>query len=90
MRAWEIGERQGSVDSVRPGDRVMASFFTGWLDGPLQPSHFGTDLGGSCGGTLAEFALIWKNLHLKGVSGGQPAKPGRDDEGDPRGTGCAR
>ncbi len=50
-----VGE---GVDSVRPGDRVMVSFFTGWLDGPLQPSHFGTDLGGGCDGTLAELALF--------------------------------
>ena len=50
-----VGE---GVDSVRPGDRVMVSFFTGWLDGPLRPSHFGTDLGGGRDGTLAELALF--------------------------------
>ena len=46
------------VDRVRPGDRVMVSLFTSWLDGPLQPSHFGSDLGGGCDGTLAELAAF--------------------------------
>ena len=46
------------MDRVKPGDRVMVSLFTSWLDGPLQPAHFGTDLGGGCDGTLAELAAF--------------------------------
>ena len=56
--AGEVVAVGAGVDSVKPGDRVMVSFFTGWLDGPLQPSHFGTDLGGGCDGTLAELAAF--------------------------------
>ncbi len=46
------------VSDVAPGDRVMVSFFTGWLDGDLQPRYFGTDLGGGCDGTLTELGVF--------------------------------
>ena len=56
--AGEVVAVGAGVDRVKPGDRVMVSFFTSWLDGPLQPEHFGTDLGGGCDGTLAELAAF--------------------------------
>ncbi len=56
--AGEVVAVGAGVDTVRTGDRVMVSFFTGWLDGPLQPAHFGTDLGGGCDGTLAELGVF--------------------------------
>ena len=56
--AGEVVAVGAGVDTVKPGDRVMASFFTSWLDGPLQPVHFGTDLGGGCDGTLVELAAF--------------------------------
>ncbi|MGD9538091.1 MAG: NAD(P)-dependent alcohol dehydrogenase [Alphaproteobacteria bacterium] len=46
------------VSVVKPGDRVVVSFFTAWLDGPLEAHHFGSDLGGGCDGTLAEFGVF--------------------------------
>ena len=56
--AGEVVAVGAGVDAVRPGERVMVSLFTGWLDGPLQPHYFGTDLGGGCDGTLAELAAF--------------------------------
>ena len=56
--AGEVVAVGAGVDRVKAGDRVMVSFFTSWLDGPLQPSHFGSDLGGGCDGTLAELAAF--------------------------------
>ena len=46
-----VGE---GVKRVKPGDRVVVSFFTGWIDGQFGEHYFGTDLGGGCDGTLAE------------------------------------
>ena len=56
--AGEVVAVGAGVNAVKPGDRVMISFFTAWLDGPLRPAHFGTDLGGGCDGTLAELAVF--------------------------------
>ena len=56
--AGEVVAVGAGVDTVKPGDRMMSSFFTSWLDGPLQPVLFGTDLGGGCDGTLAELAVF--------------------------------
>ena len=56
--AGEVVAVGAGVDRVKPGDRVMVSLFTSWLDGPLQPSHFGSDLGGGCDGTLVELAVF--------------------------------
>ena len=53
--AVAVGE---GVTDLKPGDRVIMSFITDWLDGPLQPQYFGSDLGGGCDGTLAEFAVF--------------------------------
>ena len=50
-----VGE---GVAGIAPGDRVMVSFFTGWLDGEFRRHYFGTDLGGGCDGTLAELGVV--------------------------------
>lgn len=45
------------VERVRPGDRVTATLFPRWRDGPLQPSDL-PQLGGSLDGMLTELAIL--------------------------------
>jgi NADPH:quinone reductase-like Zn-dependent oxidoreductase len=45
------------VQRVRLGDRVAATLFPNWLDGPFQLSHL-PQLGGSLDGMLTEFAVL--------------------------------
>lgn len=45
------------VQRVRPGDRVTATLFPQWLDGPLQPPYL-PQLGGSLDGMLTELAVL--------------------------------
>ncbi|MEU2167858.1 NAD(P)-dependent alcohol dehydrogenase [Micromonospora chersina] len=45
------------VERVRPGDRVTATLFPHWRDGPLQPSDL-PQLGGSLDGMLTELAIL--------------------------------
>jgi NADPH:quinone reductase-like Zn-dependent oxidoreductase len=45
------------VQRVRPGDRVTATLFPQWQDGPLQPSYL-PQLGGSLDGMLTELAVL--------------------------------
>ncbi|WP_328853150.1 NAD(P)-dependent alcohol dehydrogenase [Micromonospora globbae] len=45
------------VQRVRPGDRITATLFPQWRDGPLQPSHL-PQLGGSLDGMLTELAIL--------------------------------
>lgn len=42
------------VTRFGPGDRVVASFFPTWLDGPLSDAHHAAALGGGQDGMLAE------------------------------------
>lgn len=56
--AGEVVAVGDGVRGVEPGDRVMVSLFAAWLDGPLHPGHFGSDLGGGCDGTLAELGVF--------------------------------
>jgi alcohol dehydrogenase len=46
-----VGE---GVEALRPGDRVVAAFRPGWIDGPLDPAAIAGDLGGGADGVLAE------------------------------------
>jgi NADPH:quinone reductase-like Zn-dependent oxidoreductase len=46
-----------AVERVRPGDRVTATLFPRWRDGPLQPSHL-PQLGGTLDGMLTELAIL--------------------------------
>ncbi|MFG3704709.1 NAD(P)-dependent alcohol dehydrogenase [Micromonospora sp. NPDC047670] len=45
------------VQRVRPGDRVTATLFPRWLDGPLEPAYL-PQLGGSLDGMLTELAVL--------------------------------
>jgi NADPH:quinone reductase-like Zn-dependent oxidoreductase len=45
------------VRRVRPGDRITATLFPQWRDGPLQPSYL-PQLGGSLDGMLTELAVL--------------------------------
>ena len=50
------------VHRVRPGDRVTATLFPKWQDGPLQPSYL-PQLGGSLDGLLTELAVLPEQRH---------------------------
>ena len=50
-----IGE---GVTNVKPGDKVGATHFTGWIDGDWVPEYFGHDLGSSADGVLAERIVV--------------------------------
>lgn len=45
------------VQGVRPGDRVTATLFPQWRDGPLRPQYL-PQLGGSLDGMLTELAVL--------------------------------
>lgn len=45
------------VQRVRPGDRVTATLFPRWLEGPLDPAYL-PQLGGSLDGMLTELAIL--------------------------------
>lgn len=45
------------VQRVRPGDRVTATLFPQWLNGPLKPQYL-PQLGGSLDGMLTELAVL--------------------------------
>ena len=50
-----VGE---GVTGIKVGDRVTATHFTPWLDGAFDPAFFGSDLGITVDGWLAEKALV--------------------------------
>ncbi|MFT3913121.1 MAG: NAD(P)-dependent alcohol dehydrogenase [Anaeromyxobacteraceae bacterium] len=52
--AGEVVEVGDGVSGVRAGDRVVANFFQGWLDGPQTDATNATALGGAVDGVLAE------------------------------------
>src|SRR5262245_55568926 len=51
----EVGD---GVTRFRKGDRVVASYFQGWFDGPLTYPAMGTSLGGGVEGVLAEYVAL--------------------------------
>ena len=51
----DVGE---GVTRLRKGDRVVTSFFQGWVDGPLTYQAMGTALGGAIDGVLAEYRAL--------------------------------
>ncbi|WP_232788950.1 zinc-dependent alcohol dehydrogenase family protein [Streptomyces odonnellii] len=55
--AGEVVAVGPDVRRVRPGDRVAATLFPRWLDGPLEPA-FLPQLGGSLDGMLTELAIL--------------------------------
>jgi len=63
--AGEVVAVGDNVNTVTVGDRVCVSFFTSWMDGPLLPKYFGSDLGGSVDGTLAEMGVFSADALVK-------------------------
>ncbi|MEV4510967.1 NAD(P)-dependent alcohol dehydrogenase [Dactylosporangium sp. NPDC049525] len=55
--AGEVVAVGPGVQRVRPGDRVTATLFPQWQDGPLRP-EFLPQLGGSLDGLLTEVAIL--------------------------------
>ncbi|MFG2057200.1 NAD(P)-dependent alcohol dehydrogenase [Micromonospora sp. NPDC048930] len=55
--AGEVVAVGPGVRRVRPGDRVAATLFPNWLDGPLDPARL-PQLGGSLDGMLTELAVL--------------------------------
>ena len=56
--AGEVVEVGANVTRFRKGDRVMTSFFQGWIDGPLTFPAINTSLGGAIDGVLSEYAAL--------------------------------
>ena len=63
--AGEIIEIGKNVKNLQIGDRVCINFFSSWLDGPIHPKYFSSDLGGSTNGTLAEYGAYPANAMVK-------------------------
>ena len=55
--AGEVIEVGSGVDRVRPGQRVLASIFPRWLDGPFRLEVI-DQLGGSLDGMLSEYVCL--------------------------------
>ena len=56
--AGEVVEVGSGVTRFKPGERVVTSFFQGWIDGPLTYPMMGTSLGGGIEGVLAEYVSL--------------------------------
>jgi NADPH:quinone reductase-like Zn-dependent oxidoreductase len=56
--AGEVVEVGPGVTRFTKGDRVVTSFFQGWIDGPLTYPAMGTALGGAVDGVLAEYSTL--------------------------------
>lgn len=56
--AGEIDAVGDGVTGVESGDRVVATFFPGWLGGPFTPAGGASALGGLVDGMLAEYRVL--------------------------------
>jgi NADPH:quinone reductase-like Zn-dependent oxidoreductase len=56
--AGEVLAVGAGVKDFSPGDRVLASFFQGWIDGELTAEGRATALGGAIDGLLAEHVVL--------------------------------
>jgi NADPH:quinone reductase-like Zn-dependent oxidoreductase len=54
----EVVEIGAGVTRFAKGDRVVTTFFQGWIDGPLTYPAMGTALGGAVNGVLAEYSAL--------------------------------
>ncbi|TFE71011.1 NADPH:quinone oxidoreductase [Methylacidiphilum sp. Yel] len=56
--AGEVVAVGKAVQSFRPGDRVVGTFFQDWLAGPFEKKYGQSVLGGPLDGTLAEYIFL--------------------------------
>ena len=56
--AGEVVEVGPGVQRLRPGDRVVGSFFQTWIDGPPDAEKRASALGGAIDGVLAEHVVL--------------------------------
>jgi NADPH:quinone reductase-like Zn-dependent oxidoreductase len=56
--AGEVVEVGAGVATLRAGDRVFATFFPAWLDGPMTEANAALALGGTLDGVLAEEVVL--------------------------------
>src|SRR6266481_410332 len=56
--AGEVVEIGPAVTRWKQGDRVAASFFQSWIDGPQAAGHVRSALGGALDGMLAEYVAL--------------------------------
>jgi NADPH:quinone reductase-like Zn-dependent oxidoreductase len=62
--AGEVVAVGDAVTRLRTGDRVAASFFPAWRDGPLSDAHHASALGGGQDGMLAEEVVLPEDAWL--------------------------
>lgn len=62
--AGDVIEVGSAVTAHRVGDRVIASFFPDWIDGPMNDDVTGRALGGSTDGVLAEEVVLPEHAWL--------------------------
>jgi NADPH:quinone reductase-like Zn-dependent oxidoreductase len=63
--AGEVLAVGAGVSRVQPGDRVAASFFPHWEDGPTSPGKIRHALGGDIDGMLAEEVVLAEDALVK-------------------------
>jgi NADPH:quinone reductase-like Zn-dependent oxidoreductase len=63
--AGEVVEVGREVTAFASGDRVAASFFPTWIDGPLSDAHHARALGGGQDGMLAEEVVLPASAWVK-------------------------
>lgn len=63
--AGEVVETGEGVTRFQKGDRVMTSFFQGWIDGPFTFGAMNTSLGGGIDGVLAEYVVLSEDGAVK-------------------------
>lgn len=56
--AGEVAEVGDRVTRFKPGDRVAATFFQRWIDGPITQEAMASALGGALDGMLAECVVL--------------------------------
>ena len=56
--AGEVVDVGNDVSRLAKGDRVVTSFFQGWIDGPHSYPAMDTALGGAIDGVLAEYSAL--------------------------------
>src|SRR5690554_3993547 len=59
--AGEVSAVGAHVSRVKVGERVMASFFPNWLEGPVDHTKIRSALGGDTDGMLAESVTLHEN-----------------------------